>query len=151
MSKMGLPGGPSGKELACQCRRHKRLRFDPWVREIPWRRAWQPTLVFLPGESQGQRNLESYSPWNHSQTWLKQLSKHTLSTLDKNSTFTLNGETWKRMFLSSPPPPSTKKTTKKTKNWGGDKKQYTKLQLLLSPSDSWGFKTVRPGLNFKEW
>ena len=42
---------------------HKRLRFDPWVRKIPWRRAWQPLLVFLPGESQGQRSLEGYSPW----------------------------------------------------------------------------------------
>ena len=41
---------------------HKRLRFDPWVRKIPWRRAWQPLPVFLPGESQGQRSLEGYSP-----------------------------------------------------------------------------------------
>ena len=32
--------------------------FDPWVGKIPWRRAWQPTLVFLPGESNGQRRLE---------------------------------------------------------------------------------------------
>ena len=35
-----------------QCRRLKRYGFDPWVRKIPWRRKWQPTLVFLPGESQ---------------------------------------------------------------------------------------------------
>ena len=40
-----------GKELACQCRKHKKHGFDPWVRKIPWRRAWQPTPVFLPGES----------------------------------------------------------------------------------------------------
>jgi len=38
----------------------KRHRFNPWVRMIPWRRAWQPTPVFLPGESQGQRSLEGY-------------------------------------------------------------------------------------------
>ena len=38
----------SGKESACQCRRRG---FDPWVGKIPWRRAWQPTSVFLPGES----------------------------------------------------------------------------------------------------
>ena len=44
-----------GKEPACQCRRHKRQVFDPWVGKIPWRRAWQPTLVFLPRESHGQR------------------------------------------------------------------------------------------------
>ena len=37
--------------------------FDPWVGEIPWRRAWQPVPVFLAGESHGQRNLLSYSPW----------------------------------------------------------------------------------------
>ena len=39
------------------CRRRNRCRFDPWVRRIPWRRAWQPTPVFLPGESHGQRSL----------------------------------------------------------------------------------------------
>ena len=37
--------------------------FDPWGGKIPWRRAWQPTPVFLPGESHGQRSLEGYGPW----------------------------------------------------------------------------------------
>ena len=37
--------------------------FDPWIRKIPWRRAWQPTPVFFPGESNGQRSLAGYSPW----------------------------------------------------------------------------------------
>ena len=37
--------------------------FDPWVRKIPWRREWQPTPVFLPGEFHGQRSLMGYSPW----------------------------------------------------------------------------------------
>ena len=41
----------------------RRLGFDPWVRKIPWRRKWQPTPVFLPGESHGQRSLEGYRPW----------------------------------------------------------------------------------------
>ena len=59
---MGFPAGTSGKELTCKCRRHKRRRFSPWVRKIPWRRAWQPTLVLLPGESHGQRSLVGYSP-----------------------------------------------------------------------------------------
>ena len=148
MSKMGFPGGANGKEPTCQCRRQKRCRFAPWVGKIPWRRSWQPTPVFLPGESQGQRSLEGYSPWGHKESDMtEQLRKHTLSTLDKNSTFTLNGESWKRIFLSPPPP----KKKKKTGGGGAGKKQYTKLQLLLSPSDSWSFKTVRPGLNFKEW
>ena len=59
---LGFPGGASGKEPVCQCWRHKRLGFHPWVRKIPWRRAWQPTPVFLPGESLGQRSLVGCSP-----------------------------------------------------------------------------------------
>ena len=58
----GFPGGASGKEPACQCRRCKRNRFNPWVGKAPWRRAWQPTPVFLPGESHGLRSLMGYSP-----------------------------------------------------------------------------------------
>ena len=45
-----------------------RHRFDPWVGKIPWRRAWQPTPVFLPGESHGQRSLAGYSPWGHKES-----------------------------------------------------------------------------------
>jgi len=37
--------------------------FDPWVGKIPWRRKWQHTPIFLPGESHGQRSLVGYSPW----------------------------------------------------------------------------------------
>ena len=37
-------------------------QLDPWVGKIPWRSAWQPTPVVLPGESQGQRSLVGYSP-----------------------------------------------------------------------------------------
>ena len=59
---MWLPRWPSDKELTCQCRRHKRWEFNLWVRKIPWRRAWQPTLVLLPGETHGQRSLVGYSP-----------------------------------------------------------------------------------------
>ena len=62
MPLVGFTGGASGKEPAFQCRRHRRLRFDPWVGKIPWRRAWQPTLVFLPGESHGHRSLVDYGP-----------------------------------------------------------------------------------------
>ena len=58
----GFLGSASDKESTCQCRRRKRPGFDPWVRKIPWRRKWQPTLVFLPGESHGQRSLMGYSP-----------------------------------------------------------------------------------------
>ena len=58
----GFPGGASGKEPACRWRRPKKGRFHPWVGKMPWRRAQQPTPVFLPGESHGQRSLAGYSP-----------------------------------------------------------------------------------------
>ena len=60
---LGLCRWFSGKDSTCQCRRRRRLKFDPWVRKIPWRRKWQPTPVFLPGEFHGQRSLAGYSPW----------------------------------------------------------------------------------------
>ena len=41
----------------------RETEFDPWVEKIPWRRAWKPTPVLLPGESNGQRSLVGYSPW----------------------------------------------------------------------------------------
>ena len=78
------PDDASGNEPACQCRRCKRHRFDSLgssisgLRRSPWRRAWQLTSVFLPGESHGQRGA-----WwtivlgvTKSQTWLKWLSVH---------------------------------------------------------------------------
>ena len=67
----GFPGGASGKEPICQCRRLKRLRFDPWVRKISWNRTRQPAPVFLPVEFHGQRSLVGYG-----QTWLTWLSMH---------------------------------------------------------------------------
>ena len=45
-----FPGGASGKEPACPCRRHKRFGFDPWAGKILWKREWQPTPVILPVE-----------------------------------------------------------------------------------------------------
>ena len=54
--------GTSDKEPICQRRRRG---FNPWVRKIPWRRAWQLTLVCLPGESHGSRSLAGYHPEGH--------------------------------------------------------------------------------------
>ena len=65
LCKAGLSWLLSGKESTCWCRRHG---YDPWVCNIPWRRKWQPTPVFLPGKSHEQRSLVGYSPWCH--TWL---------------------------------------------------------------------------------
>ena len=61
---MGFPGGASGKEPTSQNRRGKRRRIDPYVRKIPWRRTGQPTPVFLPTESHGQRSRAGCSPWD---------------------------------------------------------------------------------------
>ena len=58
----GFPDGANGKEPDCQCRRHKRGGFNPWAGKMPWRRAWQPTSIFLPRESHRQRSLVGYSP-----------------------------------------------------------------------------------------
>ena len=55
---LGLPQWVSGQESTCQCRRCK---FDPWVRKIPQKRKWQPTPIFLPGKSHGQRSLDGHS------------------------------------------------------------------------------------------
>ena len=58
-----LPSSASGKR-----RRHKRHSFDIWVRKVPWRRAWQPTPVFLPGESHGLRESDMTEVNEHART-----------------------------------------------------------------------------------
>jgi len=63
--KRGFLGGISGKESICQCRRPKRLGFNPWVGKMTWSRKWQPTPGFLPGKSHGQKRLAGYSPWGY--------------------------------------------------------------------------------------
>ena len=57
-----LPRWLSGKESPCQCSWCRTCGFSLWLRKIPWRRKWQPTPVFLPGKSRGQRSMEGYSP-----------------------------------------------------------------------------------------
>ena len=60
MNLGSFPHGSHSKQSASQCRR---LRFDPWVRKIPWRREWQPTPGFLPWKSHRWRSLVCCSPW----------------------------------------------------------------------------------------
>ena len=75
-----LPRWLSGKEFSCQCRKR---RFDPWIGKILWRRKWQPTPVFLPGKSHGQRSLVGYSPWGCKESdTSEQLNTH-VRTLEK--------------------------------------------------------------------
>ena len=57
--------------------KHRRHEFDSWVRKIPWKRVWQPTLVFLHGECHGQRSLVGYSPWYHKESDTTAVTEHT--------------------------------------------------------------------------
>ena len=59
---LGVPGGSGGKESTCSA---GKTQFDTWVGKILWRREWQSTPVFLPGEFHGQRSLEGCHPWGH--------------------------------------------------------------------------------------
>ena len=65
---VGFSGDASAGESACQSRRLKRCRFDPWARKIPWRRDWQSATVILPGK----RSLVGYSPQGHKQSDMTQ-------------------------------------------------------------------------------
>ena len=58
----GFPGGSVVKNPPASAG-DGQMQFDPWVGKIPWRRAWQPTPVFLPRKFLGQRSLVGYSPW----------------------------------------------------------------------------------------
>ena len=58
---LGFPCGSVVKRFCLKYRNHRKCRFEPWVRKMPWRRKWQTALVFLPRESLGQRNLAGYS------------------------------------------------------------------------------------------
>ena len=72
-----LPGGTSSKEFTPQSRRHERCGFHPWVGKIPWGRKWQPTPVFLPGESMDRGAWwATVHRFAKSQSWLKHPSKH---------------------------------------------------------------------------
>ena len=69
-----LPGGSDGEESTGNVG----PEFNPWVGETPWRKAWQPTPVFWPGESHGQMSLASYSPWGHKESDTTEQLTHTL-------------------------------------------------------------------------
>ena len=72
---LALPGGASIKEHIFQWRRHKSHGFNSSVRKIPWRRAWQPPPVFMPGESHDRGAWQAMvHVVTKSQTWLKPLS-----------------------------------------------------------------------------
>ena len=74
---------PRWQRTRLQCRRRKRCGFDPWVRKIPQRRKRQPTPVFLPGKSHGQRSPEGYSPWGRKESDTTEATQHTLKRRKK--------------------------------------------------------------------
>ena len=79
---LGLPLWLSCEKSACNAGDTGYSGSIPWIGKIPWRRKWQPTSVFLPGGSHGQRSMEGYSPWYMDSLWeswtgLKHLSMFT--------------------------------------------------------------------------
>ena len=82
----GFPGGSNGKESTCNS---GELGLIPGLGKIAWRRAWQPTPVFLPEESHGQRSLVGYSPWTHKESdtteWLRTTRKASGRTVNCNT------------------------------------------------------------------
>ena len=78
-----VPGSTSGKEPTCQRKRLKRCGFDHWVRKIPWKRAWQPTPVLLPGESHAQGSLVG-SVHSHKESDTTEVTEHHALTLKQD-------------------------------------------------------------------
>ena len=68
---LGFPGGSTVKNLPARC------GFDPWIKKVPWRRAWQPTPKFLTGESHGWRSLAGYSPQSGKESDTTEATGHT--------------------------------------------------------------------------
>ena len=85
----GAYGGASVKDPTCKCRCKSR-GFHPWVGKIPWRRAWQPTPVFLPGEPHGQRSLVGYRPRGQTELDSTEVTELAHSHVDL-------GEQWKEV------------------------------------------------------
>ena len=74
---IGLPPWLSGEEFTCNV---GDVGLIPGLRKIPWRRAWQPTLVFSPGESHEQKSLVGYSPMSHKALDMTEAAEHTHTT-----------------------------------------------------------------------
>ena len=74
--------------------------MDPWVGKIPWRRAWQPIAVFLPGESQAQRSQAGYSPWDGKESEMPQHNaQHSVAT---PSLLTKQAQIWRTILKTHP-------------------------------------------------
>ena len=77
---MGFSGGLVGKESTCNAEDPGNHRFNPWIRKIPWGRAWQLSPVFLSGESHEWRSLVGYSSWGHKELDMTKATEHIAHT-----------------------------------------------------------------------
>ena len=97
-----FPGGASGKEPSCQCKRQKRYGFNPWVGKSPWRRTWQPTPVFLPGECHGHflvaQTVKRLSTMR--ETWVPSLGRE--DPLEKEMAIHSSTIAWKIPWTEEP-------------------------------------------------
>ena len=94
----GFPSGSVVKNpLAMQ--EMQRLRFDPWDRKIPWRQVWQPTPVFLAGESHGQGSLEGYSPFSPKALDPTEVTEHAVNLFLERSLCASLSAFWKVFVL----------------------------------------------------
>ena len=114
-----LSSSRSGKEPACQCRRRKRC-LHPWVRKIPWRRAWKPTPVFLPGES----------PWTEEPSGLQSMGSHRVGHYWSNLAQMQGAQEW---TLWNPCP---KDTSFYPSSLGSKGKTSSRLNLALLKSET---------------
>ena len=93
----GFPGGSDGKQSACNAVDPGSI---PWAWKISWRREWQPTPVFLPGEFHEQRSLAGYSPWSHKESDKTERLTLTLPQfleMFKDETSWLLSEHWRKL------------------------------------------------------
>ena len=81
ISFMGFPGGSVVKNPPTM-QETQMTGFSPWVRNILWMRQWQPTSIFLPGKSHGERSLVGYSPWGRKESdTIERAHTHTFQLL----------------------------------------------------------------------
>ena len=109
MRGLGFPGSTNGKEPVCQCRRHRRQRIEPWVGKIPWRRAQQPTSVFLLENPRTEEpgRLPSIGWQRVGHDWSDFTCMHALQRSGWGSLFfflLICLQTWSPLFSSTPIP-----------------------------------------------
>ena len=136
---MGFPGKLSAKESTCQCRRY---RFDPWVKIITWRRKWQCTPVFLPGNPM-DRELEHKESWalRNWCFWTAVLEKTLESPLDGKEIKPVNhngNQSW--IFTGR-----TNAEAGDQRGWDGWMASPTQWTWVWAGSGSWWW-TGKPGV-----